>query len=99
MLHRRYGGPKGSAGVSPIPWFVGLFIATMVLRSTGLLPTSVVDGVVQLDALLLAVAMAGLGLDLRWAKVKAAGLRPLYATLAATVFISALSFGFITLLT
>lgn len=88
---------REGARVSPVPWFVVLFIVAMALRSTGFLPAAVIDGLVQFDTLLLAVAMAGLGLDLRWAKVRAAGLKPLYATLAGSLFIAIISLGFVTL--
>lgn len=74
-----------------VPWFIILFILAMAVRSLELLPPSAVDALVHGDTFLLAVAMAGLGLDLKWAKVRAAGLRPLYVTGIATVFISVLT--------
>src|SRR5690606_5239244 len=89
----------GAAKVSPIPWFVALFIATMLLRSTGVLPMEVVDQAIRFDGILLAVSMAGLGLDLRWAKVKAAGVAPLYAVLLGTLFIGLSTLALVTLLT
>lgn len=98
VAFRKAKGAGGGAKVSPVPWFVALFVATMVIRSTGLLPSVAIDRLVQLDTLLLAVAMAGLGLDLRWAKVKAAGLKPLYATLAGTLFIGGVTLAMVKLL-
>ena len=89
----------GAAKVSPIPWFVALFIVTMLLRSTGVLPMEVVDQAIRFDGILLAVSMAGLGLDLRWAKVKAAGVAPLYAVLLGTLFIGLSTLALVTLLT
>ncbi len=93
VLYRSSTGRGGGAKVSPVPWFVGLFVLTVALRSTNLIPSAVVDRLIEFDTLLLAVAMAGLGLDLRWAKVRAAGLKPLYATLAGTVFIAVVTLG------
>lgn len=81
-----------------VPWFITLFVITMAIRSLNLLPTGTVNALVQADTFLLAVAMGGLGLDLKWSKVRAAGLRPLYVTGIATVFIAATSFGLVYLL-
>jgi uncharacterized integral membrane protein (TIGR00698 family) len=98
VAFRKSRGTSGGAKVSPVPWFIVVFMATVALRSLDVLPAHVVNGLVQADTLLLAVAMAGLGLDLRWAKVKAAGLKPLYATLLGTLFISLLTLGMVRLL-
>jgi len=92
LLFRR-GKAKGGVKVPLIPWFILLFIATMIVRSLGVLPPGVTDSLVKGDTFLLAVAMAGLGLDLKWSKIRAAGLKPLYVTGIATVFIGALTFG------
>lgn len=83
----------GATKVPLMPWFILLFIATMTLRSVNVLPAGVVDNLVKGDTFLLAVAMAGLGLDLKWSKIKAAGLKPLYVTGIATLFIGATTFG------
>ncbi len=76
-----------------VPWFIWVFITTAALRSLGVLPMWLLDWLVKADTVLLAVAMAGLGLDLTWAKVRAAGVKPLYVTGIATVFIGAVTFG------
>lgn len=83
--NRREGG---AAKVSPVPWFVALFIAMVVVRSVGVLPEHLVKSLVTADTMLLTVAMAGLGLDLRWAKVRAAGVRPLYVAAIASLFMA-----------
>ncbi len=96
LLSLSYRSAKRSAGaakVSPVPWFIVVFILMVAVRSLDVLPAPVLDGLIQFDGLLLAVSMAGLGLDLRWARVRAAGLKPLYATLAGTVFIAVVSLG------
>lgn len=98
LSFRKARGQSGAAKVSPMPWFIGVFIATVALRSLNVVPADVMNRLVQFDTLLLAVAMAGLGLDLRWAKVKAAGLKPLYATLLGTVFIGITTLGLVKLL-
>lgn len=98
LSFRKARGESGAAKVSPVPWFIGVFIATVALRSLDVVPAPVMNRLVQVDTLLLAVAMAGLGLDLRWAKVKAAGLKPLYATLLGTVFIGLSTLGLVKIL-
>lgn len=88
----------GKAKVSPVPWFIVLFLAMVAVRSLGVLPERAVSGLVTADTMLLAVAMAGLGLDLRWAKVRAAGVKPIYVASIATVFMGALTLGLVYLL-
>lgn len=91
---------KASAGgkVPLVPWFIVLFVITMAVRSLGVLPPAAVDALVKGDTFLLAVAMAGLGLDLKWSKIRAAGLKPLWVTGLATVFIGASTFVLMLLL-
>jgi uncharacterized integral membrane protein (TIGR00698 family) len=96
MMFRK--GAKARAGgakIPLVPWFITLFIVTMAIRSFGVLPQGVLNGLIQADNFLLAVAMAGLGLDLKWSKVRAAGLRPLYVTGIATVFIGVTTLGLV----
>ncbi len=103
LMFRKGKAPNGQplkpgARVPLVPWFILLFVVSMAVRSLGVLPTGTVDALIQADNFLLAVAMAGLGLDLKWSKVRAAGLRPLYVTGIATVFISMLSLGLVMVL-
>lgn len=101
VLYRRAKARAGAAAggktsrVPLVPWFIVVFIVAMGVRSLGVLPESTVSALIQADTFLLAVAMAGLGLDLKWAKVRAAGLKPLYVTGIATVFISLLTLGLV----
>jgi uncharacterized integral membrane protein (TIGR00698 family) len=67
-----------------IPWFALGFVAMAGLRSTGVLPVSVVAVANTVDLAVLAVAMAALGLSTRVSAMKAAGLAPL--SLGATLF-------------
>ncbi len=70
---------RGGLRAPVVPWFVVLFVAMIAVKSTGTLPESVSRSLVTLDALLLSIAMAALGLDLRLSRLRAAGLRPVYA--------------------
>ena len=60
-----------------IPWFALGFVAVAGIHSLGVLPRPLVEWGVQLDNLLLAVAMAALGLTTHVHAVRAAGIKPL----------------------
>ncbi len=76
---------KGTADSQPapisIPWFALGFVVVAGVNSLDLLPRSLVQFGVQLDNLLLAVAMAALGLSTHISAVRAAGTRPLLLAL------------------
>lgn len=59
------------------PWFALLFIVVALFNSLHLLPPPVVAGLNQLANLLLAMAMAALGLTTRFGALKQAGVKPL----------------------
>ena len=67
-----------------IPWFAVLFIVAAGINSLQWLPQAVVHVILQLDAVLLAMAMAALGLRTRAGALREAGLRPML--LAAMLF-------------
>ncbi|HVI58028.1 MAG TPA: YeiH family protein [Luteimonas sp.] len=67
-----------------VPWFAVLFVAVCGFNSLRLLPAAWVDALVQVDTVLLAMAMAALGLRTQASAIRQAGLRPL--ALAATLF-------------
>ena len=80
--------PAGAAAGRPrlmIPWFALLFIAAAAVNSLQLLPAGVLNGVFFIDTLLLAMAMAALGLRTHFGAVQQAGVRPLL--LAASLFV------------
>jgi uncharacterized integral membrane protein (TIGR00698 family) len=68
-----------------IPWFAVLFIGVSAVHSTGLLPRALVEGLVQLDTLLLATAMAAMGLRTSVGSLRRAGVQPL--KLGALLFV------------
>ena len=83
---RDAGREEHSAARAPIviPWFAVLFIVASLVNSVHVLPASVVAGLTQIDTLLLATAMAALGLHTQVGAIRRAGLRPLL--LAASLF-------------
>jgi uncharacterized integral membrane protein (TIGR00698 family) len=67
-----------------IPWFALGFIAVAGFNSLAILPRTVVDTAVNIDTLILATAMAALGVSTQFSSIKKAGLKPL--GLAALLF-------------
>lgn len=73
-------GRKGAAREATpltIPWFAILFVVVAGFNSLHLLSKPVVDALLMLDTLLLAMAMAALGLRTHWGSIKQAGAKPL----------------------
>ncbi|MGY4674646.1 YeiH family putative sulfate export transporter [Ursidibacter arcticus] len=60
-----------------IPWFAVLFIAVAVFNSFDLIPERIVNTLIQIDTLLLMMAMSALGLTTRISSIKQAGIKPL----------------------
>ena len=75
-------GPQAWRGV--IPWFALGFIAVAGLNSLALLPHAVVSTAIDADTLILATAMAALGVSTHVSAIRAAGVKPL--ALAALLF-------------
>jgi uncharacterized integral membrane protein (TIGR00698 family) len=67
-----------------IPWFALGFVAVAGLNSSGLLPNSVIRTLIDIDTVILAMAMAALGLSTHLSAIRDAGMRPL--ALAALLF-------------
>jgi len=78
------GEEKASGGIT-IPWFALIFIVMAGVHSLGWVPKPMVNALLQLDTVLLAMAMAALGLDTRITAIRAAGVKPLL--LATTLFV------------
>ncbi|HHG8773309.1 TPA: YeiH family protein [Raoultella planticola] len=78
---------QGQKSKITIPWFAILFILVAVLNSFHLLPEPVVDMLVTLDTVLLAMAMAALGLTTHVSALKKAGAKPLLMALMLFVWL------------
>lgn len=70
-----------------VPWFALLFIAVAGINSLNLLPQAVVTALVQLDTILLAMAMTALGLRTHAGAIRQAGLKPLLLATVLFVFL------------
>ena len=85
--------PEAEAAASPascqswrgvIPWFALGFIAVAGFNSMALLPHAFVSAAIDVDTLILATAMAALGVSTQASAIRAAGIKPL--GLAALLF-------------
>ncbi|MEI9881769.1 YeiH family protein [Atlantibacter hermannii] len=81
--------PAGSAqtGKITIPWFAVLFILVAVFNSFHLLPGALVQALITLDTVLLAMAMAALGLTTHVGALKKAGAKPLVMALILFIWL------------
>ncbi|HBL89669.1 MAG TPA: YeiH family putative sulfate export transporter [Klebsiella pneumoniae] len=81
--------PAGGSEKSKItiPWFAIMFILVAVFNSFHLLPKAVVDMLVTLDTVLLAMAMAALGVTTHVSALKKAGAKPLLMALMLFVWL------------
>jgi uncharacterized integral membrane protein (TIGR00698 family) len=76
-----------------IPWFAVLFIGASGLNSLHVLPAGLVAGILQADTVLLAMAMAALGLRTHAGAIRHAGVKPIL--LASVLFLFLMSGGYV----
>ncbi|MGW9125152.1 YeiH family protein [Paenibacillus chitinolyticus] len=77
------------AGV-PVPWFIVGFLAAAALNTMGIVPQPAAAAAVQGAYLLIAMAMAGLGLNVNLAVFRRHGLRASAAVLLGSILLSLL---------
>ena len=95
------GGRPRSGGPAPhelVPWFIIGFLAVLALRSSGLIPPSLLAPVATAASLLTTVSMAALGLGVDVRVVAQAGLRVAGAVTLSLAVLGAISLGLIRLL-
>ncbi|BDO01947.1 MULTISPECIES: YeiH family protein [Klebsiella] len=78
---------NGEKSKITIPWFAIMFILVAVFNSFHLLPKAVVEMLVTLDTVLLAMAMAALGVTTHVSALKKAGAKPLLMALMLFVWL------------
>jgi uncharacterized integral membrane protein (TIGR00698 family) len=81
----------------PMPWFVLGFIALMLVNSVIHIPAPARAITTPLTAFLLSMALAAMGLETDFRKLRAQGLKPLALAAAAWLFISCFSLALIKL--
>ena len=95
---RRHGQDHVSAQ-PPLPWFVFGFIALVGINSVITVPAEAKTVIVTVTGFLLSMALAAMGLETDFVKLKAKGLRPLALGLAASLFIAIFSLALVKLTT
>lgn len=93
IWQRRQGLEAGSKRPPLIPLFVAGFIAMVVLRSSGIVPTVIVDAAKVGQNWLLAAAMFALGTSVHWTVLKTSGKRPLLLATLATIVVLVIGGG------
>jgi uncharacterized integral membrane protein (TIGR00698 family) len=83
----------GARGKIVIPWFALGFVAVAAFNSLNWLPGAAVATAVTLDTVILAMAMAALGLTTQASAIKTAGLKPL--ALAGVLFLWLIVGGYV----
>ncbi|WP_409977688.1 MULTISPECIES: YeiH family protein [unclassified Bradyrhizobium] len=87
----RHGGHAHASAKAPLPWFIFGFIALVGINSIVTIPAEARTVIVTATTFLLSMALAAMGLETDFAKLKAKGLRPLTLGLLAFVFIASFS--------
>ncbi len=87
----RHGGHAHASTKAPLPWFIFGFIALVGINSIVTIPAEARAVIVTATTFLLSMALAAMGLETDFAKLKAKGLRPLTLGLLAFVFIASFS--------
>lgn len=89
-------GTKGAAkkklSWSSVPWFIIGFLVMSGFNSLGIVSDSVAKGIVNIAYLLIAMAMAGLGLNVEIKAFREHGLRAFSAGLIGSVLLSVLGY-------
>lgn len=75
--HMRSKSKKTRSKLS-IPWFAVIFIFVIGFNSLNFLPTYIVEFINKFDVFLLTMAMAAIGIETNFKKIKTVGLKPLY---------------------
>lgn len=83
------GAPAAVERPPLVPWFVVGFLLAVLVRATGWLPAGVLDAAALVQQLLLATAMAALGLGVHLRSIAAVGPRPLVLGAASTAVVVA----------
>lgn len=95
----RNAGHDHVAAQPPLPWFIFGFVALVGLNSVIAIPADVRHVIVTATTFLLSMALAAMGLETDFAKLKAKGLRPLVLGCLAFVFIASFSLVLVKLTT
>ena len=79
---------KKAFSLSIIPWFILGFLVMSAINSTGIVPVNIAQGIVNIAYILIAMAMAGLGLNVEIKTFKQLGMKAFVAGLIGSIFLS-----------
>lgn len=82
----------------PIPWFVVLFGLLTVINSFGIVPETIRASMLQLNQLLLCMALAAMGLETNLNQLLKLGRKPLYLAGISWLFLAGVSLSLISML-
>lgn len=89
---RRIAGTTNAANRPPlVPLFIVAFLAMVCLRSTGVIPTGVLDVAKVLQTALLTTAMFALGTGVQIAAMRDVGARPFVLAAVSTVWVAGIA--------
>lgn len=88
-------GTKTSWKSIPIPWFILGFLAMSAVNSLGVVSASIANGIVVIAYMLIAMAMAGLGLNVDVVTFKRLGLKSFAAGFIGSILLSILGFALV----
>ncbi|WP_432542209.1 YeiH family protein [Kineococcus sp. SYSU DK002] len=99
VLHRRRTGGPGTASRPPVlPFFVAAFVVAVLVRATGVLPQSALDGVQHVQSVLLVAALFALGTGIDVPHLVRTGGRSLALGLGSWVLVAGVSLAGVHLL-
>jgi uncharacterized integral membrane protein (TIGR00698 family) len=81
---------KSSIKNLPVPWFIFGFLAMSCINTFILLPEQLVNGLLILSVFLLSMAMAGLGLGIKFSDFKKVGFKPVLVGVIGFIALTAL---------
>lgn len=97
VLRRLEGGEGREAKVPLVPWYVLGFLATAALGSVIDLPAGLRPTMAWIAVAFFVVALAGVGLGLKFGQIIAFGMRPLLLAALASVFIAGVTLAWVML--
>lgn len=90
-------GRSDSRVAPPMPWFVLGFVAMVIVNSIIAIPAAPKAWIVVATTFLLSMALAAMGIETDFRKLKAEGLKPLLLAAAAWIFISVFALALVKL--
>lgn len=101
IFYRRMDKSEEKKGftLSIIPWFILGFLAMSAINSIGIIPANVAQAFVNIAYILIAMAMAGLGLNVEIKTFKELGVKAFIAGLIGSVCLSILGYILVIFLT